>query len=1190
MHKLLARQIKRTLGIEPAALEAVLGELAKLAATGRVSPDGAKLLGGLDDLLQRVDVVYAQNDRDLDLRTRSLELSSAELSQANDRLRNELASRVRAIRSLRETADSLMRTIDSDSVPPSDDNLESLSILMADLVRQREQSQRELQSALADLAIQKFALDEHAIVTTTDAQGTITYANDKFCQISGYSREELIGQNHRIMKSGQHPASVYEEMWSTISAGRVWHGDICNRAKDGRPYWFSATIVPFCDAQANPVQYIAIRTDITERKQQESIIEAAEARLRRITNTVPGVVFQCEINHAGIRYTFVSERIKDIRGLDCAAVLADGNLPLSQILDEDRTRAWQGVAAAAARREAWRNEYRILRPDGLVRWLRVEITPEGELAENGATVYTGIWTDVTEFKEADARLREVTDNIPVAVFQYRERFKGGGGFLFFSRGLEQISGLSVEETTADADSLFALIHPDERESLKVAIQKAAIERQRWSMDFRLLHRQTGEVVWIHGGAQPVAMPDGAVIFNGYLTDISKAKRASEELLRAKEEAESANRAKSEFLANMSHEIRTPMNGIIGMTDLALDSELTGEQREYLEIVKSSSEALLTIINDILDFSKIEAGKMQIEHISFNLWRTVADALKPLALRADEKGLELVCDIAPQVPVFVFGDPGRLRQIIVNLVGNAIKFTHEGEVVVRVARETGDEAQCGLHFSIADSGIGIPPDKLEAIFDAFAQEDGSITRRYGGTGLGLTISRRLVEAMDGRIWVESALGVGSTFHFTGRYVIDNASRTAQATDQNLLGERILVVDDNAASRRVLVDQLTDAGADVVEAVSGEAALTLLTLAGAPDSFDLILLDACMPDLDGYATAERMIAEHHVDGASLVMLSSGGVKGDAQRCRDLGFAAYLPKPTVRDELLAVLGRLSLAPEADRPRELLTRHTLRDERAPVRVLLAEDHPVNQKLITRLLERWGYRVTLADNGQQAVDAVMAGLFDLILMDIMMPVMGGLEAARRIRAHEQASGTRRVPIIAMTANAMQGDREICLEAGMDDYVAKPIRRDQLFRLLERYCGEISVQPGEAESLPAPKETAGVTALPDFDYAAALNAADPEIVHIIADVFLEHYPADFDRIRQSLATNDLETVLFIAHALKGTLAMFGAEPAVGLAQRVEQHARNREADRISALLGGLDAEVKKLQRCLKPFAVASGKS
>jgi two-component system, sensor histidine kinase and response regulator len=418
MHKLLARQVKQVLGVDPAQLTAVQGELARLTHYQGLSSEARSVLGALGPFVQRVGEAYLQNDRDLDLKTRSLELSSLELTQSNTRLREELSSRTRAIDSLRTTAIGLMEFVDLDETGVMDDNLESLSALMGELVRQKKESQRDLHAALTDLAHQKFALDQHAIVSITDVNGSITYANDKFCQINRYARSELLGHSHRLINSGTHHRSFFADMWSTIQAGRVWHGEVCNRNKAGELYWVNSTLVPLRDDDGKPTFFIAIRTDITERKQMESNIKAAEARLRRITNTVPGAVFQWRAGADFDRFTFVSPRVQQVLGLGVQALREDASLVMQQVLPSDREAIKYGLREAVRTFSAWRGEYRVRLPNGSMRWIRAEINPDPDRTADGVALFTGIWQDVTERKEADARLREVTENVPVAIFQY----------------------------------------------------------------------------------------------------------------------------------------------------------------------------------------------------------------------------------------------------------------------------------------------------------------------------------------------------------------------------------------------------------------------------------------------------------------------------------------------------------------------------------------------------------------------------------------------------------------------------------------------------------------------------------------------------------------------------------------------------------------------------------------------------
>ncbi|HKV05041.1 MAG TPA: response regulator [Candidatus Acidoferrales bacterium] len=688
--------------------------------------------------------------------------------------------------------------------------------------------------------------------------------------------------------------------------------------------------------------------------------------------------------------------------------------------------------------------------------------------------YIAFGRDITHRKSADKAMhaneesyRAIFDHIEDGYHETDLR----GNYVFVSEKFAKLLGRSKSELEGHnyRESSSEGISPRIREFFK-----NVYETGKSTTPFEYTVNLGGRPVFVEQSVSLKRDRDGQP--SGFLClvrDITARKRYEQDLASAKEAAEAANRAKSEFVANMSHEIRTPLNGIVGMTDLALETEMTPEQREYLETVKLSADSLLTVINDVLDFSKIEAGRLDIEAVDFNLRDTLEATMKTLALRADEKGLELLCEIAPEVPEILRGDPTRLRQVVVNLTGNAIKFTDHGEVALRVEVGADEGAGRELHFMISDTGIGIPTEKLKSIFAPFTQADTSTTRKYGGTGLGLTISARLVDLMGGRIWVESEVGRGAQFHFTVRLVAVDEKPIVVGTiapPEILRGVKVLIVDDNKTNRRILNGMLMRWEMKPTLTESGEQALAELTAArqaGAP--YPLIITDLLMPKMDGFELVERIRHDPGFSTATIMMLTSAGQRGDAARCQELGVAAYLMKPIRQSELREAIARVLGARNQTGAVPLVTRYSLADARDPgacLRVLIAEDNSVNQLLITRLLEKRGHRVVVTANGRQALAALEKERFDLVLMDVQMPEMDGLEATVAIRQKEKDKGDGiHQSVVALTAHAMKGDSERCLAAGMDGYLSKPIQSRELDKILEG-CVVSRIKAGNSSGTP----------------------------------------------------------------------------------------------------------------------------
>jgi PAS domain S-box-containing protein len=792
------------------------------------------------------------------------------------------------------------------------------------------------------------------------------------------------------------------------------------------------------------------------------------------------------------------------------------------------------------------------------------------------------------------------EHIPEAVYfkDLESRFVRASLMTAKHSGFADASQL-VGRTDSD---LFASEHAtaalaDEKEIIRTGLPLLGKEEEEnW---------EDGRRAWALTNKVPLRDRRGHIIGTmGVSHNITERKLAEKELARQAEElrrtnatleelakaAEAASRAKGEFLANMSHEIRTPLNGVIGMTELALETNLTREQRDYLETVRYSAESLLSIINDILDYSKIEAGKVELEVVDFDLRECLETTLKTLALRADEKGLELLCDVQPDVPELLRGDPGRLRQVMVNLVGNAIKFTHKGEVALKVETGGSRNGRYRLHFVVSDTGVGIPQEKLESVFESFSQADTSTTREYGGTGLGLTICRRLVGLMCGRIWVESEVGKGSAFHLTvdlerGAEVASTGSNVP-ALHGVLQGTSVLVVDDNRTNRRILEGLLTNWGMQPALASDGESALAALQAArdsGHP--FQLILADMHMPKMDGFSLIERVERNANSKTPAIMMLTSGGHRNDAARCEELGVSAYLLKPVRRAELREAIERVLGAVTENRQEALITERTLehRGEAAvELNILLAEDNDVNQKLATRLLEKRGHKVTVAGNGLQALNALGQAHFDIVLMDVQMPEMDGIEATAALRAKEKGTG-QHMPVVAMTALVMQGDRERCLAAGMDGYLTKPIRPRALDEVLELYMAQKGEGGPVHEELP---KTPGQISR-DLDQEPVSGhellervGGDREFLSELVSLFREDSPKQLDRIKTAVKNGDSSEVLRGAHSLRGTLANLAARPAADFAAEIEHAGKSDDVLRARVALQNLELELPRVLEAL----------
>jgi len=877
---------------------------------------------------------------------------------------------------------------------------------------------------------------------------------------------------------------------------------------------------------------------LEERSRAAEALRKSEEKYRFLVDNFPSVVY---IGHLNWTVEYLDRKIEDLSGYKATEFYSGKMKWTDVILEEDIDSANKEFIKALKTNKSFTREYRIRTKSGDIRW--VQDTGQMVCDEEGRVQYVnGVIFDISEHRLAE------------------EAFKREHAKLF-----SMISGMEEGVVFADAENRIVEVNKyfckfvgkEREEILGKRIEDFHSGKILDRLSARLRHfkeHPNTEPILIQrpmGGAE-VALRAQPIYrenrYDGVLLNVVDVTP----LVEAQHRAEEASRAKGEFLANMSHEIRTPLNGVIGMLGLLLDTDLDKEQREYAEAASQSADSLLRVINDILDYSKIEAGKLDFEIIDFDLRQVAEGLMDMLALRAHEKGLEFVCTVCHDVPSLLRGDPARLRQILLNLATNAIKFTHEGEVVIRVSLQDETDRKATLRFSVSDTGIGIPKDRMDRLFQTFSQVDASTTRKYGGTGLGLAISKQLAEAMGGQIGVEAQEGQGSTFWFTA--VFDKQREgigPEPLLPGDIRGKRVLVVDDKATNRTVLREQLRSWGCRCDEAAGGKEALEMLRQALAErDPFEIAILDMQMPEMDGEALGRAIKEDPALKDTILIMLTSMGQRGDSARLQQTGFSAYLTKPVknshLYDALVTVLSK-GQAPVGKGPKPIVTAHSLREEKkGKAKILLAEDNLVNQKVALRVLEKLGYPADAVMNGKEAVAALERKPYDLVLMDVQMPEMDGFEATRIIRDPNSKVLNHDIPIVAMTAHAMKGDRERCLEAGMDDYVSKPIRPQELLKTIQRQIplGSKS-RPTMLDHFPRNERVLDRKGLVDR------LGGNRDLSGEILDIFTRDFPVRLDKLERALDRNEADEIQRQIHTIKGASANVGAERIRDVATEME---------------------------------------
>ncbi|MBA4418018.1 MAG: hypothetical protein C0392_08930 [Syntrophus sp. (in: bacteria)] len=1009
-------------------------------------------------------------------------------------------------------------------------------------------------------------------------EGRYLSVNPAMAKIFGYSSpDEMI---NAIVDTGQqtyvNPDERLEFRKLLERHGFVGGFEVERYRKDKSRFWVSVNTRTICDDRGKVLYYEGMYEDITERKNAEIALNNEQNKFQFLSEYAPfGMIMISKDN----TITYINPRFKEIFGYALTDI-PDGKTWFKKAYPDPEyrhmiTNGWFNDMKAIQKGTFAKQVYTVTCKNGaekIVSFVTVLL---------GTGDYITTCEDVTELKQREEELKEsenmfrdLAEKSLVGIYLVQDN-----AFRYVNFQFAEIYGFRVEEITNNVtpkDLTLPEDWPLFEENVNKKIREGA---KSLNFRFRALTKDKGVIYVEIFSARTIYKGNPAVI--GTLIDITDRVKIHEDLKRAKEQAEAASRTKSEFLANMSHEIRTPLNGVIGMAGLLLDTGLDDEQKDYAETVCNSAHTLLAVVNDILDFSKVEAGKLDLEIIDFDLRTSVEEVVDMLSMRAYDKGLECVVMVHPEVPSYVRGDPGRLRQILMNLFNNAVKFTDKGEIVVYATLEEETDTHAKIHFSVVDTGIGIPPDRMDRLFKSFSQVDASTTRKYGGTGLGLAISKYLVELMGGQIGVESQTGIGSKFWFAVSLEKQPRSHELELKSrEGIQGSHILIVDDNYTNQRVLSAYLQSANCRYSVASGGTEALHGLWQAVAEkDPFDLAVIDMLMPGMDGETLGRIIKGDSKLKNTVLVMLTSAGRRGDAARSKEIGFAAYLTKPIKPSQLFSCLATVLCDSKETAKNDalpLITKHLIReDTKHKIRILVAEDNVTNQKVALRMLEKLGYKADVAANGKEAVKSVGMIPYSLVLMDVQMPEMDGFDATAAIRENEKEKGTH-IPIIAMTAHALKGDRERCLAAGMDDYISKPIQPKELAEAIERQAG--AVLQGEQKNIPEEKPTENMI----FDKSALLERLDEdeEFCNDLIAVFVEDFPVQMEQLKMAIMGKDAQKLERQAHTLKGASANIEAKVIRGIALDMEKAGKENNIDRAQSLILQLEKEFDTLMKTI----------